>query len=588
MEETTPQSLFAGRYRFIDPPDDDWDIGRSGFAQPATDVQTKRLVVIKHTDPTSPHADRHEQSLQNEAKALKALQGMGVPDLYSDDQADYGSSRRFTYLVMEYIDGLRVEKELYRLEPLERAYIITELLRLLAIAHSRGIANGDIDLKHLFWRREQRKLVVIDWGNASLGVDTQKSSLFAYDLARCAEIIYALVTRKGSAHPTGSLALPSELYPGLAPLPDEFYALCEWAPRNPADDIRTTLSALSLYQSSKKWLQRLEPEYKPDDSLLHKPSVEQERNPPQHKHGLLLSAFIFAALFGLALFIFGQFVSPPPHPTNTPTTEQTPLTVLTSPPTTTSTPVSEIVPSVETPAASTPTATGTPTPTTIAFTIPTPGTYANPVPLKDVCSPNEVSTTTSEGLQLRTDNTWQFRIQAGRETNYRVESDLSKCHGLDAQSLAAISLYAYAFKIAQASEFGLFLEYENGLRQEYTLWTDDKNFVYLRFRESNASPIDQQLLLIPPTPIPGISSKYYQYSAMLFLEITNSANLFYLNPGRGFITLKPAEILPSLMFRMDSVIRPLPARPKLAKFGLVGYGPDVQILLLPLSFYTTP
>lgn len=189
---------------------------------------------------------------------------------------------------------------------------------------------------------------------------------------------------------------------------------------------------------------------------------------------------------------------------------------------------------------------------------------------------------------MRADNNWQFRIPAGREPNYRVEADFSTCNGLNAQSLTAISLYMYAFKIAQGSEFGFFVEYDNGLRLEYTLVADDKNFVYLRFRENNAALPDQQLLLIPPTPIPGTASKYYQYSAMLFLEITKSTNLLYLNPGRGFNTLKPADIVPSRMFRMDSVIRPLSAEIKLKRFGLVGYGPEVQVLLLPLSFYATP
>jgi len=586
VDDNTPQSLFAGRYRFIDPPDDDWDIGRSGFAQPAEDTQqADRFVVVKHTDPTSPHADRHEQSLQNEAKALKALQGMGVPDLYSDDQADYGSSRRFTYLVMEYIDSLRVEKDFYRLEPVERAYIITELLRLIAIAHSQGIVNGDIDIKHLFWRREQKQLVVIDWGNASLGVDTPKNSLFAYDLARCAEIIYALVSRRGNAHPTGSLALPVEIYPGLAPLPDEFYVLCEWAPRNPTDDIRTSLTALGLYQASKHWLQRLEPAYHPDDSPLRKPPVQikqQAETQPNTKLSIVRLTFVAVVLIGLALL--GRFVIwPPVSPTSTPTLEESPPPAITSTPAATSTQL----PEARTPGEIlfTPSLTATATVVITPFSIPAARDYSDSIPisLQPACSIGE------DGLQFRpADNTWQFRIPAGREANYRVETDLSQCNNLDAQSLEAISLYAYAFKIAQGSEFGFFLEYNNGLRQEYTLWTDTNNFVYSRFRENIADPNDQRLLIIPPTPIPNTLPKSYQYSAMLFLEIKKTTNILYLTPGRGFNTVAPAEIIPSRMFRIDSVIRELPTELTLERFGLVGYGSDVQILLLPLSFYTVP
>jgi hypothetical protein len=76
----------------------------------------------------------------------------------------------------------------------ERAEIITQLFGLLSQTHQKGIVNGDVDLKHLFWRIGKKQLVVIDWGSARLGVDPKKKSEFAYDLARAAEIIYSLVT----------------------------------------------------------------------------------------------------------------------------------------------------------------------------------------------------------------------------------------------------------------------------------------------------------------------------------------------------------------------------------------------------------
>ena len=75
-----------------------------------------------------------------------------------------------------------------------------------------GIVNGDIDLKHLFWRRDSEQLVVIDWGNARLDVDPAKKSKFAYlNLTRSAEVIYSLVTLQGHAPATKSLALPESL-----------------------------------------------------------------------------------------------------------------------------------------------------------------------------------------------------------------------------------------------------------------------------------------------------------------------------------------------------------------------------------------
>jgi len=65
----------------------------------------------------------------------------------------------FTYLVMEHIDEIRVEKDYDSFDAIERALILTEFFRLLAKAHRRRVVNGDIDLKHLFWRKEKKQLL---------------------------------------------------------------------------------------------------------------------------------------------------------------------------------------------------------------------------------------------------------------------------------------------------------------------------------------------------------------------------------------------------------------------------------------------
>ena len=115
------------------------------------------------------NSEQAVKGLENEVAALKALQGLGVPEVYDTGTTTYGSKKYF-YMVMEYIDGMRVERNLVSLGVAERVDILTQLFGLLAQAHSKGIVNGDVDLKHLFWRKEdKRQLVVIDWGNARLG-----------------------------------------------------------------------------------------------------------------------------------------------------------------------------------------------------------------------------------------------------------------------------------------------------------------------------------------------------------------------------------------------------------------------------------
>ena len=158
-------------------------------------------------------------------------------------------------MVMEYIDGMHIEKKLASLGVTERVDILTQFFGILAEAHNRGIVNRDVDLKHLFWRRDKRELIVIDWGNAKLGVDTFDETQFSFDLARAAEIIFSLVTLQGQPPPTGSIALPgdSELIPGLPPLPLEFYDLCEWAPRTPIDKSPAPYTARFLFEIFQQW-----------------------------------------------------------------------------------------------------------------------------------------------------------------------------------------------------------------------------------------------------------------------------------------------------------------------------------------------
>ncbi len=88
--------------------DDDWDTGRSGYTHLVVDMKEKRLGVIKRAEISSEQA---VQGLKNEVNALRALQGMGVPEVYDTGTAIYGSKKYF-YLVMEYIEGMRVEESI--------------------------------------------------------------------------------------------------------------------------------------------------------------------------------------------------------------------------------------------------------------------------------------------------------------------------------------------------------------------------------------------------------------------------------------------------------------------------------------------
>jgi hypothetical protein len=70
------------------------------------------------------------------------------------------------------------------------------------------------------------------------------------------------------------------------------------------------------------------------------------------------------------------------------------------------------------------------------------------------------------------------------------------------------------------------------------------------------------------------------------LEIKNAGfDIFYLDQGPGRnVRLSPNKITPDQMIRIENVIRP--SIPNIQKIGLVGYGSQSQVILLPLTFYT--
>ncbi|HKY53834.1 MAG TPA: phosphotransferase, partial [Anaerolineales bacterium] len=245
MAEHSGSSIFAGRYRYE--PVDDGDESQGRFTELVYDLKTERLGILKRAEVTS---ERAVHRLKNEVEALQALKGVGVPEVYdigeAEDDIDY------FYIVLEYIDGLHVERNLDSIPASERVEILRQFFRLLAEAHQRDIVNGDINLRHLYWNKDKKQLIVIDWSQARLNVDPQQQTEFADDLARAAGILFSLVTLNGYPLPMKSFALPDEsgLLPELPKLPIEFRNICFWAPRtSPAEGVPYH-TALELFEAS--------------------------------------------------------------------------------------------------------------------------------------------------------------------------------------------------------------------------------------------------------------------------------------------------------------------------------------------------
>jgi serine/threonine protein kinase len=592
-EDVSSSPIFAGRYRFQSVTKD-WDRGRSGYTHLVFDVKRERLGVIKRAEINS---QRTVENLKNEVAVLLDLKGRGVPEVYDTGETEYGSKTYF-YVVIEYIDGIRVEKGLDALIAVERAEILAQFFAILARAHEMGIVNGDIDLKHLFWRRDRKQLIVIDWGNARLDVDHKKEDEFAYDLARSAEIIYALVTRRGRPATSGSLSLPKEsmLLLGLAPLPREIYNLCKWAPRAPRMNMHSPYTAKELFDVVKSW--QIGVPYK---------SIKQTNWILK----LLLAASILAIIFFLVYpsspirniiysYIYTPTVSTTPTLIPSPTKETKPAVIILN--TSTATKVIQSTSSL------------TPIPTTAippTFTPPvtTPQIYTNIIFSvdEDLANKKCLFTTESnilpmpvspEGLTKRGDSIWQFKIESGRRPDQFIQTDFSSC--LTKSQINAIALNAWIPRldlqrklsdsgtIQDGRQFGIFVEDNSGRRREYTIWMDIDEKMHLRVREDDNIIYDDIVFIVNEENL-KIHGEFPHLFAIfpiqVFMEVNNQGqDIIYLKEGPPQENVSVNELLPeNQMIIIDKAT--LPTIGAIKKAGLIGYGGETQALIWPLVFF---
>jgi serine/threonine protein kinase len=596
MAENLNSPVFADRYRF-QTVGADWDRGRSGFTHLVFDIKKERLGVIKRAEIKSQKA---VEGLKNEVAALLDLKGSDVPEVYDTGETEYGSKDYF-YMVVEYIEGMRVEKNLDLLTAPERAEILTQFFGILARSHQMGIVNGDVDLKHLFWHKDKKQLVVIDWGNAKLGIDPKNKTEFAYDLARSAEIIYSLVTRKGHPSATGSIALPndSSLIPGLAPLPTEFRDLCKWAPRTPNAGANSPHTAQELFDVSNTWQKAVKGA---------KPFQPKRRS----NWGLLL---LFGIIIIGAIFLGISPISPL-HSLIYPNTPIPPTEVSNTP-----IPITDTASPTETPSATltsteVPTVTQSPTPSptftsTVAIT-PTARSYVDSTPVMvfeentsstdcwtyDTNLPNGVSEEFKEGFNQRnSDKNWGFKIIQERTIDQFIRTDFNPCLAEKQVNAVAMDVWVEKLelqripfgspeKIEPGKEFGIFVENEKGDRREYTIWMDIQKSMHLRVRDNNnilldnILPFKKDLLKIEQnTQFP-----YSKFPIQFFLEINNNnLDIIYWKEGSQFLPLGIKELDPKNMNITDWAV--LPTLGTIKKTGLIGYGGNIQTVIWLLAFF---
>ncbi len=585
MVSNSNAPVFAGRYRF-EPVGNDWDRGRSGFTHLVFDLTKERLGVIKRAETIS---KRSTEGLKNEVNALGLLKGLGVPEVYDVGQTEYGS-KDYNYMVMEYVEGIRVEKNLESFTVVERAKIITKFFGVLSQAHQRGIVNGDVDLKHLFWRTDKKQLIVIDWGNAKLEVDPKKKTEFAYDLARAAEIIFSLVTLQGHPPATGSIALPddSALLYGLGNLPLEFRELCKWAPRTPSERAQAPYTAQELFEISKKWLEAI------SSSAPYVPPLPRPVSIWPKIYLLIIPVIFGVLLSGIFVIYKYQSSSTVVTATSIILLPETPSLVPSNTPF-----ITEITLPTDVPIE-----TVTPTP----IVIPSPRTYS-PILTFDKsltkdkfimldnkdCWKNEPIPPSelilNDGFFRRTsDDYWGFRVQDKHLANEVIQVDFSSCLGGEQVDAFALNVAVTRLQpkierplASDGREFGFFIEGKNGHRREYTLWIDQVKAMHLRIREDTNIVYDEIILVVSPLNLQSADTLpiAYKFPVQIFFEINNQGlDILYLLDGRLDKPIDIKQFSPNQMIVLDKTI--LSTLGDSQKVGLIGYGGPTETEIWPL------
>lgn len=150
-------------------------IGMGGMAvvYKARDHRLNRLVAVKILKPELAQDAEFRRRFHDESQAVAMLSHANIVSVYDVSQSD-----GLDYIVMELVDGLSLKQYMQRrgtpLNWREAQHFITQIMRALSHAHSRGIIHRDIKPHNIMVLRDG-SVKVTDFGIAQLASAAQNT-----------------------------------------------------------------------------------------------------------------------------------------------------------------------------------------------------------------------------------------------------------------------------------------------------------------------------------------------------------------------------------------------------------------------------
>ena len=171
-DERTSDRIIDGRYRILR------EIAQGGMATvyEALDQRLSRHVAVKimHTMlAQGPHRAQFEERFRREARSAAAIANPHIVQVY-----DTGVDRGLDYLVMEYVHGISLRRDMARqgVYPLREALrIVGEILDGLASAHRAGVIHRDIKPENILIN-DRGHVEITDFGLARAAAQATLSS----------------------------------------------------------------------------------------------------------------------------------------------------------------------------------------------------------------------------------------------------------------------------------------------------------------------------------------------------------------------------------------------------------------------------